>query len=88
MVLEFQLEERKNGLPGTRDIIRVKVLEVAISLKILWQDFKASNDWAVRIMCHEWLAVHLTPKLAHNLPTDHINKINIILHHTINPQRQ
>jgi hypothetical protein len=56
-VLEFVLEERKNGLPFTRETIRMKALEIATSLKILWQDFKASNGWAVRFVRHKGLAL-------------------------------
>jgi transposase-like protein len=50
-VLEFVLEKRKNCLPITRETIRMKALEIATSLKIPQQDFKASNGWAVRFMC-------------------------------------
>jgi hypothetical protein len=41
--LEFVLEKRKNGLPVTRETIRMKALEIATSLKIPRQDFKASK---------------------------------------------
>jgi hypothetical protein len=50
-VLEFVLEKYKNGLPVTRETIRMKALEIATSLKIPQQDFKASNGWAVRFVC-------------------------------------
>jgi hypothetical protein len=43
------LEKRKNCLPITREIIRTKAMEIATSLTIQWQDFKASNGWAVRL---------------------------------------
>jgi hypothetical protein len=56
-VLEFVLEKRKNGLPITRETIRMKALEIATSQKIPWQDFKASNDWAVRFMHRNVLAL-------------------------------
>jgi transposase-like protein len=42
-VLEFVLEKRKNGPPVTRETIRMKALEIATSLKIPRQDFKASK---------------------------------------------
>jgi hypothetical protein len=51
------LEKRKNGLPITRETIRMKALEIAISLKIPRQHFKASNGWAVRFMRHKGLAL-------------------------------
>jgi transposase-like protein len=38
-VLELVLEKRKNGLPVTRETIRMKALEIAKSLKIPQQDF-------------------------------------------------
>jgi hypothetical protein len=44
------LEKHKNGLPVIGKTIRMKALETATSLKIPWQDFKASNGWAVRFM--------------------------------------
>jgi hypothetical protein len=49
-VMEFVLEKRKNGLPITRETIRLKALENATSLKIPHQDFKDSNGWAIRFM--------------------------------------
>jgi transposase-like protein len=52
-VLEFVLEKHKNGLPITRETIRIKALEITTSLKIPRQDFKASNGWAVRFMHHK-----------------------------------
>jgi hypothetical protein len=49
------LETHKHGLPITRETIQMKVLEVTTSLKILQQDFRNSNDLAVRFMHHEIL---------------------------------
>jgi hypothetical protein len=74
-VLEFVLEKCKNGLPVARETIRMKALEIATSLKILRQDFKASNGWAVRFMCCKGLALHLRTTLAEKLPTDYVEKL-------------
>jgi transposase-like protein len=40
------LEKRKNGLPVTRETILMKALEIATSLKIPWQNFKANKIYA------------------------------------------
>jgi hypothetical protein len=45
-VLELVLVKRKKRLV-TRETVRIKMLEIATSLKILWQDFEASNVRAV-----------------------------------------
>jgi len=37
------VEKQNNGLLITRDTIQMKVLEVTTLLRILWQDFEASN---------------------------------------------
>jgi hypothetical protein len=57
-ILEFVLEKHKNGLHCIRETKWIKVLEVATSLKILQQDFKASNAWTMRYMCPQGLAVN------------------------------
>jgi hypothetical protein len=78
-VLEFVLEKCKNGLPVTREAIRMKALEIARFLKIPRQDFKASNGWAVRFMRRKVLALCRRTTLAKKLLTDYIEKINSIL---------
>jgi transposase-like protein len=42
--LGFVLQSIKNGLPVTRETIRMKALEIATSLKIPRQDFKAAGQ--------------------------------------------
>jgi len=37
------VEKQNNGLLITRDTIKMKVLKVTTLLRILWQDFEASN---------------------------------------------
>jgi transposase-like protein len=74
-VLEFVLEKCKNGLPITRETIRVKALEIATFLKIPLQDFKSSNGWAIRFMHCKGLALHRRTTLALKLPTDYVEKL-------------
>jgi hypothetical protein len=78
------LEKRKNGLPVTRETIRIKALEIATSLKIPWQDLKASNGWAVRFMRHKGLALRWRTTLAKKLPTDYVEKLIAYQRHIIN----
>jgi hypothetical protein len=78
------LEKHKNGLPVTRETIRMKALEIATSLKIPRKNFKASNDWAVRFMHHEGVALHWRTTLAQKLPTDHVEKLIAYQRHIIN----
>jgi hypothetical protein len=44
-VWEFLLEKCEICLPITRETVKFKALEVAMSLKILLQDFKAAVGW-------------------------------------------
>jgi hypothetical protein len=74
-VLEFVVEKCKNGCLITRETIQLKALEIAASLKIPWQDFKASNGWAVRFMCCKVLALHQRTTLPQMFPTDYIEKL-------------
>jgi hypothetical protein len=69
------LEKRKNGLPITRETIRMKALEIATSLKIPRQDFKASNGWAIRFMHRKGLALRRRTTLVQKLPTDYVEKL-------------
>jgi hypothetical protein len=84
IVLDFVLEKRKNGLPITRETKRTKALEIATSLKIPRQDFKASNDWAVRFMRRKGLALRWRTTLAQKLPTDYVEKLIAYQCHIIN----
>jgi hypothetical protein len=74
-VLEFVLKKRKNVLPVTRETIRMKSLEIATSLKIPQQDFKASNGWAVRFMRCKGLALRRRTTLMQKLPTNYVEKL-------------
>jgi hypothetical protein len=78
------LEKHKNGLPVTRETIQMKALEIATSLKIPRQDFKASNDWAVRFMSCKGLALCQRTTLVKKLPTDYTEKLIAYQHHIIN----
>jgi hypothetical protein len=82
------LEKRKNGLPVTRETIRMKTLEIATSLKIPRQDFKASNGWAGRFMRCKGLALHRRTTLAKKLPTDYVEKLIAYQCHIINLRRK
>jgi hypothetical protein len=62
------LEKCKNGLPVNRETIRMKAPEIATSLKIPRQDFKASNGWAERFMRRKGLALRRRTTLAKKLP--------------------
>jgi transposase-like protein len=83
-VVLFVLEKRKNGLPVTRETIGMKSLEIATSLKIPRQDFKASNGWAVRFMRRKGLALRQRTTLVQKLPTDYIEKLIAYQRHIIN----
>jgi hypothetical protein len=76
------LEKHKNGLPVTRETIQMKALEIAASLKIPRQDFKASNGWALRFTRRKELALRGT--LAKKLPTDYVEKLIAYQRHIIN----
>jgi hypothetical protein len=78
------LEKRKNGLPVTRETIRMKALEIATSLKIPRQDFKASNGWAARFMRRKGLALRRRTTLAKKLPTDYVEKLIAYQRYIIN----
>jgi hypothetical protein len=52
----FVLIKYKNDIPITREAVQMKALEIAVSLKILHQDFKTINGWTVRYVCHKGLA--------------------------------
>jgi hypothetical protein len=78
------LEKHKSGLPVTRGTIRIKALEIATSLKIPQQDFKASNGWAVRFMRRKVLALRRRTTLAKKLPTDYVEKLIAYQRHIIN----
>jgi hypothetical protein len=54
LLMEQLLEKCKNGLPTIGETLQALV--IATSLKMPWQDLKASNGWAVRFMYHKWLA--------------------------------
>jgi hypothetical protein len=82
------LEKRKNGLPVTRETIRMKALEIVTSLKIPQQDFKASNGWAGRFMRRKGFALRLRTTLAQQLPTDYIEKLIAYQRHIINLRRK
>jgi hypothetical protein len=66
----------------------MKALEIATSLKIPRQYFKASNGWAVRFMRHKGLAVCWRTTLAKKLPTDYIEKLIAYQRHIINLRRK
>jgi len=49
----------------------MKALEAAMPLKILWQDFKASNGWAVKLMALKdspLLENYISTKIPQRLP--------------------
>jgi hypothetical protein len=87
-VLEFVVEKCKNGLPITRVTIRMKALEIATSLKIPRQDFKASNGWAVRFMRCKGLALCWRTTLAKKLPTYYDEKLVAYQCHIIKLRRK
>jgi hypothetical protein len=62
----------------------MRALEIATSLKIPRQDFKASNGWAVRFMCHKGLALCRRTTLVQKLATDYVEKLIACQHHIIN----
>jgi glutathionyl-hydroquinone reductase len=78
--LEYVLEK----CPVTRETIQMKALEIAISLKISQQDFKASSGWGVRFMNFKGLAHCRRTRLAQKFPADYTEKINSIQRHIIN----
>jgi hypothetical protein len=62
----------------------MKALEIATPLKIVRQDFKASNGWGVRFMCCKGLALHQRTTLAQKLPTDCVEKLIAFQRYIIN----
>jgi hypothetical protein len=63
-------------------------LAVTTSLKILWKDFKAITDRAVRFMCHKRLALHWRSTLPQKLFTGYLDKFKAHQHHIINLHRK
>jgi hypothetical protein len=47
-------------------------MKVVPSLKMLWQDIKANNDQAGKILCQKGLAVHWRIALAQELPRNYL----------------
>lgn len=47
-IMEFVLENITNGLPSTKETVQRKALKVTTFLKVLRQDFKTSDGWAVK----------------------------------------
>jgi len=45
-------------------------MKVTTSMKILWQEVKASNDHAGKFLCEKGLALHWNIALAKELPTN------------------
>jgi hypothetical protein len=62
----------------------MKALEIATSLKIPRQDFKASNGWAVRFMRRKGIALRWRTTFVQKLPTDYIEKLIAYQRHIIN----
>jgi transposase-like protein len=86
--LEFVLKKRENGLPVTRETIRMKTFEIATCLKIPRQDFKAGNGWAVRFMRRKGSALRRRTTLAKKLPTHYVEKLIAYQRHIINLSRK
>jgi hypothetical protein len=63
-------------------------MEIATSLKIQRQDFKASNSWAERFMRHTGFALRRRTASAQKLPTDYAEKIIAYQCHIINLRRK
>jgi hypothetical protein len=53
----------------------MKALEVAASLKILWQDLEVINVWAASCINHEGLVHHWRTALAQKCPTAFLEKL-------------
>jgi hypothetical protein len=59
-------------------------MKVATSLKTLWQDVKASNDRAGKLLYQKGLAVHWRIALAQELPTNYLEELTAYQCHLIN----
>uniref|UniRef100_A0A8C9YTA0 HTH CENPB-type domain-containing protein n=1 Tax=Sander lucioperca TaxID=283035 RepID=A0A8C9YTA0_SANLU len=79
-IYEYVVEKRRDGMPITREIIRLRALELAKELNILTNEFKASTGWCTRMMRRKGLTPRCRTSLAQRLPSDFEEKL-------LSPQR-
>uniref|UniRef100_A0A8D0D2D7 HTH CENPB-type domain-containing protein n=1 Tax=Sander lucioperca TaxID=283035 RepID=A0A8D0D2D7_SANLU len=58
-IYEYVIEKRQDAMPITREIIRLRALELAKELNIPTNEFKASTGWCTRMMRRKGLTLRL-----------------------------
>lgn len=87
-VVEYVREKRNEGLPITVEVIKMKALEVATTLKIVRADFRASRGWCVRMMRRSGLSLRRRTSLAQKLPSDFAEKLTEFQRYVINLRKK
>lgn len=83
LIVDFIREKRNEGMPISRDVIRLKAQEVAREQNIPRTSFKASNGWCVRMMRRCGLSLRRRTSLAQRLPKDFEEKLVAFQRHVI-----
>lgn len=74
-VVAFVCEKRAEGMPISREILKLKGLEIATALDIPRTEFKASTGWCVRMMRRAGFSLRRRTSLAQRLPSDFSEKL-------------
>ena len=74
-VYNFVIQKRNEGLPISREVMKIKALEIAKDLKISKEEFKASIGWCRRMMKRTGLSLRRRTSLAQRLPAEFEEKL-------------
>ena len=74
-IYEYVIEKRRDAMPITRGIIRLRALKLAKELNIPTNEFKASTGWCTRMMRRKGLTLRRRTSLAQRLPSDFEEKL-------------
>lgn len=75
IVVKFVQEKRNEGVPISREVIRLKANEVARQMNIPQQTFRASLGWVKRMMKRQGFSLRRRTTLAQRLPADFEDKL-------------
>lgn len=79
-------QQRQSGYIVTRNMSRIKALGMTDELSIT--SFKPSNNWCIRLLRRNNLALHQKTKIAQKLPGDLEEKIVDFHHFVLNCRRK
>uniref|UniRef100_A0A8C9ZJZ3 Pogo transposable element derived with KRAB domain n=1 Tax=Sander lucioperca TaxID=283035 RepID=A0A8C9ZJZ3_SANLU len=74
-IYEYVIEKHRDAMPITREIIRLRALELAKELNIPTNEFKAGTGWCTRMMRRKGLTLRRRTSLAQRLPSDFEEKL-------------